>query len=130
MGFAKGDVIWCSDKEEMVDMMQSLAKEGIETDFCYKYGLEVIKVTDKEIKEEIVKVRDLKRNALRVTALFNKKYKPYCEVFGLRKGKATFRLDCIEIPNVLAEADVTDIDKAVDDLFEEFMATVRERMVL
>lgn len=130
MGLSKGDVIWCSDKEEMVDMMQSLAKEGIETDFCYKYGLEVIKVTDKEIKEEIVKVRDLKRNALRVTALFNKKYKPYCEVFKLKNGKATFHLDCIEIPNVLAEVDVEDIESAVDDLFEKFMAAARERMVL
>lgn len=31
-----GDTIKCSTKEEMVDLMQELAKEGIETDFMYE----------------------------------------------------------------------------------------------
>ena len=31
-----GDTIKCSAKEEMVDLMQELAKEDIETDFMYE----------------------------------------------------------------------------------------------
>ena len=31
-----GDTIKCSTEEEMVDLMQELAKEDIETDFMYE----------------------------------------------------------------------------------------------
>ena len=31
-----GDTIKCSTKEEMVDLMQELAKDGVETDFMYE----------------------------------------------------------------------------------------------
>lgn len=33
-----GDTIKCSTKEEMVDLMQELEKEDIETDFMYEKG--------------------------------------------------------------------------------------------
>lgn len=44
-----GDTIKCHDKEEMIDLMIELAKEGIETDFLHEKDgekglwLEVIK---------------------------------------------------------------------------------------
>jgi len=31
-----GDMIRCHDKREMISIMESLAKEGIETDFVYE----------------------------------------------------------------------------------------------
>lgn len=32
----KGDTIKCNDKEELIELMEDLAHEGIETDFLYE----------------------------------------------------------------------------------------------
>lgn len=45
-----GDIIRCSDAEEMIDLMTELAQQDIETDFLYEHSgkkglwLEVLKV--------------------------------------------------------------------------------------
>lgn len=50
----KGDYIKCHDAEDLACLMMELAKEGIETDFCYErngeegYWLKVEKVTTYE----------------------------------------------------------------------------------
>ena len=47
-----GDTIRCRDKEDMIDYMEALASEGIETDFVYEkdgrrgYWLEVIGIEE------------------------------------------------------------------------------------
>ena len=35
-GLKAGDTIKCADADEAIDIMQELAKRGIETDFLYK----------------------------------------------------------------------------------------------
>lgn len=52
MKLSIGDTIKCADKEDCVNMMLELAKEGVETDFLYEkdgkkdFWLEVEKVEE------------------------------------------------------------------------------------
>lgn len=57
MKLSIGDTIKCADKEDCVNMMSELAKEGVETDFLYEkdgergFWLEVEKAMEDGRKE-------------------------------------------------------------------------------
>lgn len=53
----KGDTIKCKNKTELINLMQSLTQEGIETDFCFNldgingFYLVVTKSTRRKAKQ-------------------------------------------------------------------------------